>query len=50
VDPDAPSLRLASAETRRGDRDKPGHDKMLKHGLVVYDALYTWCRKAQAGP
>jgi hypothetical protein len=18
---------------------------MLRHGLVIYDALYTWCRK-----
>jgi rhodanese-related sulfurtransferase len=22
--------------------------KMLRHGLVIYDALYTWCRKALA--
>jgi hypothetical protein len=23
------------------------HD-MLKHGLVIYDALYAWCRSQQA--
>jgi rhodanese-related sulfurtransferase len=22
--------------------------EMLRHGLVIYDALYTWCRKLQA--
>jgi len=22
--------------------------KMLKHGMVIYDALYTWCRSLQA--
>ncbi|WP_019042583.1 chromate resistance protein ChrB domain-containing protein [Comamonas testosteroni] len=22
-------------------------DEMLKHGLVMYDALYTWCRSCQ---
>jgi hypothetical protein len=21
---------------------------MLKHGLVIYDALYSWCRSQQA--
>ncbi|MBM3538479.1 MAG: chromate resistance protein, partial [Alphaproteobacteria bacterium] len=21
--------------------------EMLKHGFVVYDALYAWCRKLQ---
>ncbi|MGL4960197.1 MAG: chromate resistance protein ChrB domain-containing protein [Inquilinus sp.] len=21
--------------------------EMLKHGLIIYDALYTWCRKLQ---
>jgi hypothetical protein len=21
---------------------------MLRHGLVIYDALYTWCRKQVA--
>jgi hypothetical protein len=22
----------------------PGDHEMLKHGLIIYDALYTWCR------
>jgi len=22
--------------------------EMLKHGMVIYDALYTWCRSLQA--
>jgi hypothetical protein len=26
----------------------PDDHEMLKHGLVVYDALYTWCRNLQA--
>jgi hypothetical protein len=25
----------------------PDDHEMLKHGLVVYDALYTWCRTLQ---
>jgi hypothetical protein len=25
----------------------PDDDQMLRHGLVMYDALYTWCRKSQ---
>ena len=24
--------------------------EMLKHGMVVYDALYTWCRDCQQEP
>jgi rhodanese-related sulfurtransferase len=24
----------------------PNDHEMLRHGLVIYDALYTWCRKA----
>jgi rhodanese-related sulfurtransferase len=24
----------------------PDDHEMLRHGLVIYDALYTWCRKA----
>ncbi len=24
----------------------PDDHKLLRHGLVIYDALYTWCRKA----
>jgi len=23
---------------------------MLRHGMVIYDALYTWCTKPSAGP
>lgn len=26
----------------------PDDHEMLKHGLVLYDALYTWCRTLQA--
>ena len=26
----------------------PNDHEMLRHGLVIYDALYTWCRKSQA--
>jgi hypothetical protein len=26
----------------------PEDHEMLKHGMVVYDALYTWCRTLQA--
>jgi rhodanese-related sulfurtransferase len=25
----------------------PDDHEMLRHGLVMYDALYTWCRKSQ---
>jgi rhodanese-related sulfurtransferase len=26
----------------------PDDHEMLRHGLVIYDALYAWCRKSQA--
>jgi rhodanese-related sulfurtransferase len=26
----------------------PDDHEMLNHGMVIYDALYTWCRKLQA--
>jgi rhodanese-related sulfurtransferase len=26
----------------------PDDHEMLKHGMVIYDALHTWCRKLQA--
>jgi hypothetical protein len=26
----------------------PDDHEMLRHGLVIYDALYAWCRKLQA--
>ena len=26
----------------------PDDHEMLKHGMVIYDALYTWCRKLQS--
>jgi hypothetical protein len=26
----------------------PNDHEMLGHGMVMYDALYTWCRKLQA--
>lgn len=25
----------------------PDDHEMLRHGLVIYDALYTWCRRLQ---
>jgi len=25
----------------------PDDNEMLKHGMVIYDALYTWCRSLQ---
>lgn len=28
----------------------PNDHEMLKHGMVMYDALYTWCRLQQAKP
>jgi len=28
----------------------PDDHEMLRHGLVIYDALYTWCCKALASP
>ena len=27
----------------------PDDHEMLKHGMVIYDALYTWCRRQSAG-
>jgi hypothetical protein len=27
----------------------PDDHEMLRHGVVVYDALYAWCRKTQVG-
>ena len=27
----------------------PNDHEMLKHGMVMYDALYTWCRQQAAG-
>jgi hypothetical protein len=26
----------------------PDDQEMLKHGMVMYDALYAWCRRCQA--
>jgi len=26
----------------------PNDHDMLEHGMVMYDALYTWCRSLQA--
>jgi hypothetical protein len=25
------------------------HHEMLRHGMVMYDALYTWCARPLAG-
>lgn len=27
----------------------PDDHEMLKHGMVIYDALYTWCRRRSGG-
>lgn len=29
-------------------RNFPDDHEMLRHGMVVYDALYTWCREGRA--
>jgi hypothetical protein len=28
--------------------NSPNDHEMLEHGMVMYDALYTWCRSLQA--
>jgi hypothetical protein len=30
-------------------RNFPDDHEVLAHGMVIYDALYTWCRNHQAG-
>lgn len=29
-------------------KNYPNDHEMLRHGMVVYDALYTWCKSCQA--
>jgi len=42
--PQAPGLLALSLGLSRVYNDD---HEMLKHGLVMYDALYAWCREAQ---
>jgi len=42
--PQAPGLLALSLGLSRVYQDD---HEMLKHGLVMYDALYAWCREAQ---
>jgi len=42
--PQAPGLLALSLGLSRVYKDD---HEMLKHGLVMYDALYAWCREAQ---
>ena len=42
--PEAPGLLALSLGLSRVYQDD---HEMLKHGLVMYDALYAWCRDAQ---
>ncbi len=45
--PEAAGLYAISAGLSANFRDD--HD-MLRHGMVVYDALYAWCRTRLAAP
>jgi hypothetical protein len=45
--PEAAGLYAVSAGLSANFRDD--HD-MLRHGMVIYDALYAWCRKQPATP
>ncbi len=42
--PQAAGLLAVSLGLSRNFKDD---NEMLKHGMVVYDALYTWCREGQ---
>ena len=42
--PQAPGLAAISLGLSRNFADD---HEMLKHGMVMYDALYTWCREGQ---
>lgn len=42
--PQAPGLLAISLGLSRNIRDD---HEMLRHGMVLYDALYTWCQLAQ---
>lgn len=43
LSPQAPGLLAISAGLSRNFADD---HEMLRHGMVVYDALYAWCRTA----
>src|SRR5437867_2552504 len=42
--PQAPGLAAISLGLSRNFQDD---DEMLKHGMVMYDALYTWCKEGK---
>ena len=42
--PQAPGLAAVSLGL---SRNFPDDQEMLKHGMVLYDALYTWCKDGQ---
>jgi rhodanese-related sulfurtransferase len=42
--PQAPGLAAISLGLSRNFKDD---HEMLKHGMVMYDALYTWCKEGQ---
>jgi rhodanese-related sulfurtransferase len=44
--PQAPGLHAISLGLSRNYADD---HEMLKHGMVMYDALYTWCKDSLAG-
>jgi hypothetical protein len=43
--PQAPGLAAISLGLSRNFQD---HHEMLAHGMVMYDALYTWCKEGKA--
>jgi hypothetical protein len=43
-----PAMRRAVRDLARSVANFPDDHAMLKHGMVIYDALYTWCRALQA--
>ena len=45
--PQAPGLMALSLGLSHNFADD---HEMLKHGMVMYDALYAWCRSCQKKP
>jgi hypothetical protein len=41
-------MSLQQARVTSIRRDIPDDHEMLKHGMIIHDALYTWCRSLQA--